>query len=103
MNDKFDIGDLQKPDSLAQLVDGISPEIYQSLKTAIELGKWEDGSRLSSEQLESCIQAIILYEAKNIPEEQRTGVDLSAACSSKEAAADFVQPLIVTQGSKDIH
>ncbi len=104
MTDEFDIGDLRKPESLDQLIDGLTPEIYQRLKTAIELGKWEDGSRLSSGQLESSIQAIILYESKNIAPEQRTGVDLSAACGSKKGGEDDQpQPLILTAINKDIH
>ncbi len=36
------------------------------LKSAIELGRWENGEKLTSEQVESAMQAVMLWEAKNI-------------------------------------
>jgi hypothetical protein len=106
MSDEFKNGVPQKPASLSQLIDGIDEAIYQRLKTAVELGKWEDGSRLSQQQLESCMQAIILYEAKNLPEDQRTGMDLSASCASKSinsetATNDAELPLNFTDNFSD--
>ncbi len=56
-----------------QLIETITPEIYANLKMAIEIGKWPDGRSLSSEQRELCLQAVIAYELKNIPENERTG------------------------------
>lgn len=56
-----------------QLIETITPEIYANLKTAIEIGKWPDGRSLSGEQRELCMQAVIAYELKNIPENERTG------------------------------
>ncbi|MCV6625734.1 MAG: YeaC family protein [Cellvibrionaceae bacterium] len=56
-----------------KLLDNISPEIYQNLKRAIELGKWPDGRRLSSEQRQLSLQAVIAYEHKHLPEAERTG------------------------------
>lgn len=41
------------------------------LKTAIELGRWEDGNKLTSEQVESAMQAVMLWEAKNIGNEEK--------------------------------
>lgn len=62
-----------KPDSIDALIDSITPEIYDSLRTAVELGKWDNGQPLSQQQLEYCLQAIIAYEHRNLPVEQRTG------------------------------
>lgn len=56
-----------------QLIETITPDIYANLKTAIEIGKWPDGRSLSSEQRELCLQAVIAYELKNMPENKRTG------------------------------
>lgn len=56
-----------------ELIRNINPEIYQNLKRAIELGKWPDGKPLSQEQKELCMEAIIVYEANNLPEQERTG------------------------------
>ena len=38
------------------------------------------------------MQAIILYEAKHLPEQDRIGFDLSASCKSKSAAGE-TQPV----------
>jgi uncharacterized protein len=48
------------------LIKSITPEIHENLKRAIELGKWPDGSRLTDAQRESCLQAVIAWEAKNV-------------------------------------
>ena len=65
------------PQSIEELVAGITPEVINTLKTAIELGKWQDGSSLGPEQLENCIQVLILYENKNVSEAERVGFNLS--------------------------
>ncbi|HEY7883865.1 MAG TPA: DUF1315 family protein [Cellvibrionaceae bacterium] len=58
---------------LQQLLGSLSPAIYHNLKRAVELGKWPDGKRLTSEQIELCMQAIIVYEHKHFPTEQHSG------------------------------
>ena len=60
----------------------LSPDIYRSLKRSLELGKWPDGRLLTAEQRELCMQAIISYEAANLPEEQRTGY-MEQVCKSE--------------------
>lgn len=75
------------PGSISDLVAAISPGIYLNLKSAIELGKWEDGRRLEREQLEQCIQLLILYEAQSLPETERTGADLKKDCKSASMPA----------------
>lgn len=56
-----------------KLIETITPEIYANLKTAIEIGKWPDGRALTGEQRGLCLQAVIAYEEKHIPENERTG------------------------------
>lgn len=56
-----------------ELIRNINPDIYQNLKRALELGKWPDGKLLTQEQKEMCMEAVIVYEAKNLPEHERTG------------------------------
>ncbi|WP_045859405.1 YeaC family protein [Teredinibacter purpureus] len=51
----------------------MTPEIYRRFQTAIEIRKWPDGKVLSPEQTEICLQAIIAYEHKYVPENERTG------------------------------
>jgi uncharacterized protein len=79
-----------------QLLDSITPEIYESFKKAVELGKWPDMRPLSEEQKSLCMQAIIAYEQRK-PEEQRTGYvpPKTTACSSDlpDDHLDDQQPL----------
>jgi uncharacterized protein YeaC (DUF1315 family) len=58
---------------LARMLAALTPEIVANLKTAVELGKWPDGRRLSDEQRRTCLQAVIVWEGRHLPEEQRTG------------------------------
>ena len=80
-----------KPSSLEQLIDTISPAVYENLKQALEVGKWANGASLSKSQVEYCMQLIILYESKSVPEEKRTGKDLSGCKSQVEVLS--VRPL----------
>ena len=43
--------------TLEQLIKALTPEIYQNLRTAIELGRWPDGRKLEAEQRELCMEA----------------------------------------------
>ncbi|WP_407311167.1 YeaC family protein [Pseudomonas sp. nanlin1] len=71
--------------SFAHMIENITPEIYESLKLAVEIGKWSDGRKLSAEQKALSLQALIAWEAKNLPEDQRTGYMGPQECSSKSA------------------
>ncbi len=51
----------------------MTPEVYQNLKSAVELGKWPDGTALTPEQVESCMQGVILYESQNMSADERSG------------------------------
>lgn len=57
-----------------ELIERLDPAVYQSLRRAVELGKWPDGRKVLEEQREICMQAVIYYEkTHNIPENQRVG------------------------------
>ncbi|MGI1678128.1 MAG: YeaC family protein [Cellvibrionaceae bacterium] len=56
-----------------KLLNSITPDIYKNLKQSVELGKWPNGQALTKEQTALCLQAMIRYEEKHLPEEQRTG------------------------------
>lgn len=56
-----------------QMLDTLTPDIYQRLKQAVELGKWPDGRLVSGEQRELCMQAMIAWEHKHLPPEEHTG------------------------------
>lgn len=67
--------------SLEQLIRSLTPEVYQNLRRAIELGRWPDGRRLSGEQRELCMEAVLHYEALHqVAEHERVGyIDRSKA------------------------
>lgn len=69
--------------SFLEAIENITPEIYQSLKLAVEIGKWPDGRKLSQEQKELTLQALIAWEIHNLPEEERIGYMGPQECSSK--------------------
>ncbi len=56
-----------------QLINNMTPEIHQALRRAIEIGKWPDGRKLTQEQMEICMEAVINYEQRFVAEEQRVG------------------------------
>ena len=70
---------------LARMLQVLTPDIVASLRRAVELGKWPDGRRLTREQVETCLQAVIAWELQNLPEDQRTGYMGPQECASKSA------------------
>jgi uncharacterized protein len=56
-----------------QLVESMTPEIYQRLKEAVEKGKWPDGKPVSAAQREHCLQAMIIWGETHLAEHQRIG------------------------------
>lgn len=56
-----------------QLINSITPEAYENLKRAVELGKWPDGVPLTPAQKEHCLQAVIAYDEKHKMTEERVG------------------------------
>lgn len=46
------------------LVQSMTATTYDALKLAVETGKWPDGRCLTDEQRASCLQAVMLYQAK---------------------------------------
>jgi len=56
-----------------ELVKQLTPELVATFKRALELGRWPDGRSLTQEQRESCLQAVIAFDANNLPEQERVG------------------------------
>lgn len=82
--------------NLQELLSSITPDIYQNLKLAVELGKWPDGNRLSAEQRSLCMQAMIAYEHRHLPPEEHTGFippEPHSHCGSDGEDQDHDKPL----------
>ncbi len=73
--------------SFIEVAKNLTPEVYESLKKSLELGRWPDGRQLTGEQKAICLDAIIAYEdANGLPEEQRVGYiakDRPTPCDAK--------------------
>lgn len=69
-------------DNINDLADQLTPEIIDNLKQMIELGKKPDGEKLSSQDLKSCMEAVIHWEAKNLSKAQRSGY-IAKQCKNK--------------------
>lgn len=77
----------EKPASWQALLASMTPEIHQRLKTAVELGRWPNGERLTAEQLELSLQAVIAWDQQHLPETERVAyIDRSkpTACGHGE-------------------
>ena len=71
------------PESIEELITLMTEETYKSIKTAVELSKWEDGTRLTKEQIEHCLQILILYEARHLPEDRQVGSSIPSCPSNR--------------------
>lgn len=53
------------PKHIEQLLAVMTPEIYERLVTAVELGKWPDGVPLTVEQKEHSLQMVMLWQSRH--------------------------------------
>ncbi|EST58602.1 hypothetical protein K151_1363 [Proteus hauseri ZMd44] len=82
-----------------ELISMVTPEIYQRISTAVELGKWPDGVALTDEQKEHCMQIVLLWQAKNnhTPEHMTVGTNGQITMKSKqELKAQFQSERLAT-------
>ena len=86
------------------LIEQMTPEIYQRLRRAVELGRWPDGRALTAEQRELCMQATLTYEHLNVAETDRTGyIDRGSKADGERCehpADDDVQTLVLGDGGE---
>ena len=60
-------------------------EVYERLKTAVELGKWPDGKPLTDEQKATSLQAVMAWQSMHLdnPEHMNIGRDGEIVMKSK--------------------
>ncbi|MDO6620698.1 MULTISPECIES: DUF1315 family protein [unclassified Shewanella] len=86
-----------------KVIDEMPDEVYQRLRAAAETGKWEDGTVLSSEQKESTLQVVMLYQARKLTQTDHftiaAGGEINELSKSQlkkqfrgEAIAEFKEP-----------
>ena len=55
------------------MIQTMTPETYENLRRAVELGRWPDGSTVTPQQRENALQAVIAWGERHLPPEQRVG------------------------------
>jgi len=60
---------------LEAMLAAMTPEIYQRLMTAVELGKWPDGVALTPEQKENSLQLVMLWQSRHNTQAQHMTID----------------------------
>jgi len=78
--------------TFAEMIEKMTPDIYQALKSGVELGKWPNGQPLTAEQRKISMEAVLRYEiTAGIPEQERVGY--IAPKPKKQAAVEAVKIL----------
>ena len=83
---------------LEDLISAMTPDIYQRLMQAVELGKWPDGVALTPEQKENSLQMVMLWQARHNKDAQHMsiGTDGQIVMKTKqELKQQFSQPTLV--------
>ena len=52
-------------EQLEAMLASMTPEVYQRLATAVEIGKWPDGVALTQEQRDNCLQRVMMWQARH--------------------------------------
>jgi hypothetical protein len=77
-----------------QMLEQLTPEIYEQFKRAIEIGKWPDGRKLSDEQKSLCMEAVIAYDIKHHAEIERVGyIDRGSKAEGEMCNDDDPKPI----------
>ncbi|GGO70170.1 transcriptional regulator [Bowmanella pacifica] len=89
---------------IQQMVNAMTPDVYERLRQAVETGKWPDGTPLSEGQRDSSMQAVMLYQATVLKSDEHmtVGADGSIVHKSKQALKQQFQPAIARFKADDL-
>ena len=79
------------------LIDNMTTEIYASLKTAIEIGKWPNGVCLTDTQQALCMEAVLRWQASHLASDQHTGY-IADRCAS---TSDVDRLIVLSDGDEN--
>ncbi|NIG87771.1 DUF1315 family protein [Serratia symbiotica] len=79
---------------LQDLIAAMTPEIYQRLLRAVELGKWQDGIALTPEQKANSLQAVMLWQSKNNVNPQHMSIGTNGQMVMKSKQQFVAEPLV---------
>ena len=89
---------MQNPD-FDELIARMDETAWRNMRQAVETGRWPDGNRLPDDQRALCMRAVLAWEARYLPPEERTGYIQRGGCHS---AADE-QPVTLREQGDDDH
>lgn len=72
--------------NVEQLLNAMTPEVFDRLNYAIETGRWLDGTPITKEQRDSCMQAVMLYQSKHNYDAQHMSVAAGGEVAFKSKA-----------------
>lgn len=50
--------------NINDMIKNITPEVYENLRGAVEIGKWPDGTPLTQAQKDNSLQLVMAYQSK---------------------------------------
>ncbi|PSV24024.1 MULTISPECIES: YeaC family protein [unclassified Photobacterium] len=71
---------------VSQLLKAMTPEVFERISTAVETGKWPDGSVLTANQRDSAMQAVMLYQSRHNSDAQHMTVAAGGEIKFKSKA-----------------
>lgn len=86
------------------LLSAMTPDVYERLVTAVELGKWADGVPLTESQKNSSLQLVMLWQSRHNadPAHMTVGTDGEISLKSKqELKALFTDTHLATLKPQD--
>ncbi|RPH20530.1 DUF1315 family protein [Buttiauxella warmboldiae] len=78
--------------NLDEMLNTMTPEVYQRLVTAVELGKWPDGVALTPDQKENSLQLVMMWQARYNTDAQHMTIDTQGQMvmkSKQQLKAEF--------------
>ncbi|MCZ5652450.1 YeaC family protein [Escherichia coli] len=78
--------------NLDDIINSMTPEVYQRLSTAVELGKWPRWRCADRGTKENCLQLVMLWQARHNTEAQHMTIDTNGQMvmkSKQQLKEDF--------------
>ena len=89
---------------LIQVVENLSPEMYERLKHAAETGRWPEGTRVDEAQVASALQIVMAYQSKILKSDENMSIGPDGNIVSKtkrELKAQFTSATAADKPKND--
>lgn len=87
--------------NMDSLLDAMTPDVYEQLSRAVEIGKWANRVQLTDEQRSNAMQAMMIYQSRFNQEAQHMTVAQGGELKIK-TKTDFQQEIKRLDNSKEI-